>query len=263
MSAQMNLRCTCGEMQGIARDVDRRRVRLACYCRDCQCGCVVSRAPGAARSPRRNRGRAAGALAGDVSRRSGSARVHAAELERADALVRELLQDAAGQHAEQAQDAIRGLAVELLGSHARCGGARPIARTAARSRQRSRSRGGRRQHGRHRSRAAGCDRQLDPSDPRLGSFAASISRRRSSNPTLQRSSRACSRSPSARRCWPDYRFNYRAGEGHASRSPPSRYTRLASDSPVESLSIVRCTLASGSTTGSRPSAKLCSRTITR
>lgn len=24
-------------MQGVARDVDRRRVRLACYCRDCQC----------------------------------------------------------------------------------------------------------------------------------------------------------------------------------------------------------------------------------
>ncbi len=36
MSAQMKLRCTCGEMQGVARDVDRRRIRLACYCRDCQ-----------------------------------------------------------------------------------------------------------------------------------------------------------------------------------------------------------------------------------
>jgi hypothetical protein len=37
MSTQMRIRCSCGEVQGVARDVDRRRVRLACYCRDCQC----------------------------------------------------------------------------------------------------------------------------------------------------------------------------------------------------------------------------------
>jgi hypothetical protein len=37
MSTQMRIRCSCGEVQGVARDIDRRRVRLACYCRDCQC----------------------------------------------------------------------------------------------------------------------------------------------------------------------------------------------------------------------------------
>jgi hypothetical protein len=37
MSTQMRIRCSCGEVQGVARDIDRRRTRLACYCRDCQC----------------------------------------------------------------------------------------------------------------------------------------------------------------------------------------------------------------------------------
>lgn len=32
----MNLQCSCKTMQGTARGLDRRRVRLACYCRDCQ-----------------------------------------------------------------------------------------------------------------------------------------------------------------------------------------------------------------------------------
>lgn len=31
------IRCTCGQMQGSARDVGRRSQRLVCYCRDCQC----------------------------------------------------------------------------------------------------------------------------------------------------------------------------------------------------------------------------------
>src|SRR5690606_29764846 len=31
------IRCTCGQMQGTARDVGRRSQRLVCYCRDCQC----------------------------------------------------------------------------------------------------------------------------------------------------------------------------------------------------------------------------------
>lgn len=37
MSTQLKIRCSCGAVQGLARDIDRRRVRLACYCRDCQC----------------------------------------------------------------------------------------------------------------------------------------------------------------------------------------------------------------------------------
>lgn len=37
MSTQMRIRCSCAEVQGVARDIDRRRTRMACYCRDCQC----------------------------------------------------------------------------------------------------------------------------------------------------------------------------------------------------------------------------------
>jgi hypothetical protein len=37
MSTQLQIRCSCGEVRGVARDIDRRRVRLRCYCVDCQC----------------------------------------------------------------------------------------------------------------------------------------------------------------------------------------------------------------------------------
>ena len=37
MSIELPLRCTCGELRGLARDVGPSRgVRLTCYCRDCQ-----------------------------------------------------------------------------------------------------------------------------------------------------------------------------------------------------------------------------------